>query len=148
MSDYPLLPGITSSTHQTSRLSVHALERGARGGEAVVFIHGNVSAARFWEETMLALPDRFFAVAPDLRGYGRTEAKTIDATRGVRDFSDDIHALLTEGGLASGKVHLVGWSVGGGVAMQYAIDHADRVASITLIAPMSPFGFGGTKDEK
>jgi len=38
--------------------------------------------------------------------------------------------------------------VGGGAALQYAIDHADRVASITLVAPMSPFGFGGTKDEK
>lgn len=147
MSDYSLLPGITSSYHETSRLRVHALTSGARGGEPVVLLHGNASAARFWEETMLALPARFFAVAPDLRGYGRTEPKAIDATRGLRDFSDDLHALL-ESGVAAGKVHLVGWSVGGGVAMQYAIDHADRVASITLVAPMSPFGFGGTKDEK
>jgi pimeloyl-ACP methyl ester carboxylesterase len=42
-------------------------------------------------------------------------------------------------------VHLVGWSVGGGVAMQYAIDHPAEVASLTLIAPVSPFGFGGSK---
>lgn len=148
MSEYSLLPGITSSTHPTSRLRVHTLTSGAAGGAPVVFIHGNASASRFWEETMLALPAGLSAIAVDLRGYGRTEPKVIDATRGLRDFSDDIHALLTETELAKGPVHLVGWSVGGGVAMQYAIDHADRVASITLVAPMSPFGFGGTKDAK
>lgn len=149
MSDYSLLPGVTSNTYPTSRLRVHALTSGDPSGQPVVFIHGNASAARFWEETMLALPAGYFAIAPDLRGYGRTEPKVIDATRGLRDFSDDLHALLTETDLAKDKkVHLVGWSVGGGVAMQYAIDHADRVASITLEAPMSPFGFGGTKDEK
>ncbi len=145
MSDYKLLPGITSSEYETSRLRIHALTSGKPGGSLVVFIHGNASASRFWEETMLALPDGFFALAPDMRGYGRTEAKAIDATRGMRDFSDDLHALLSESKGFSGKVHLVGWSVGGDVVMQYAIDHADNIASITLVAPGSPFGFGGTK---
>ncbi len=96
---------------------------------------------------MLALPATFTAIAPDLRGYGRTEGKVIDASRGLGDFSDDLHALITESGLVTGKVHLVGWSVGAGVAMQYAIDHPDRVASLVLVAAMSPFGFGGTRDE-
>jgi pimeloyl-ACP methyl ester carboxylesterase len=148
MSEYSVLPGLTSRYLQTSRLRVHLLATGARGPELVVFIHGNASASRFWEETMLALPEGYHAIAPDLRGYGRSEAKVIDATRGLRDFSDDLHALLTETEIVAEKVHLVGWSVGGGVAMQYAIDHAERVASITLVAPVSPFGFGGTKDEK
>lgn len=143
-----LLPGLSASIHPTARLRVHAITRGAPGGAPVVFIHGNASAARFFEETMLALPERYHAIAPDLRGYGRTERKPIDATRGLRDFADDLHALLAEGGLAGGGApHLVGWSAGAGVAMQYAIDHPGRVASLTLIAPMSPFGFGGTKDE-
>jgi pimeloyl-ACP methyl ester carboxylesterase len=145
-----MFPGITAASHPTSRLTVHALTRAASaaGGAppTVVFLHGNASAARFWEETMAALPPRCRAVAPDLRGYGRSEAKPIDATRGLRDFSDDLHALLSETQLAPGKVHLVGWSVGAGVAMQYAIDHAERVASLVLVAPMSPYGFGGTKD--
>jgi pimeloyl-ACP methyl ester carboxylesterase len=42
-------------------------------------------------------------------------------------------------------VHLVGWSVGGMVAMHYAMDRPDTVASLTLVNPMSPYGFGGTK---
>jgi pimeloyl-ACP methyl ester carboxylesterase len=149
MSKAPLLPGLTSSIHQTSRLRTQVLARAAASRSdagTVVFLHGNASAARFWEETMLALPPEFEALAPDLRGFGGSEAKPIDATRGLRDFADDLHALLAETPLAPGKVQLVGWSAGAGVAMQYAIDHPDRVAQLVLVAPMSPFGFGGTKD--
>jgi len=143
-----LLPGITAASYQTSRLRVHALTSGPRRTTTVVFLHGNASAARFWEETMLVLPADVRGIAPDLRGYGRTEPREIDATRGVRDFADDLHALLEETAIGGGgKPHLVGWSVGAAVAMQYAIDHPKRVSSLTLIAPMSPFGFGGTKDE-
>lgn len=141
-----LLSGISASSHQTPRLRIHALTRGAPGATAVVFLHGNLSSGRFWEEMMAALPDDVHAIAPDLRGFGRTERAAIDATRGLRDFADDLHALLEQIELAGGRPHLVGWSVGGAVAMQYAIDHPARVASLTLLAPMSPFGFGGTKD--
>jgi pimeloyl-ACP methyl ester carboxylesterase len=49
-------------------------------------------------------------------------------------------------GLVERGVHLVGWSVGGTIAMQYAIDHPDGVASLIMIDPMSPYGFGGTRD--
>ncbi len=42
-------------------------------------------------------------------------------------------------------MHLLGWSLGGGVVLQYAIDHPDAVASIVLESPMSPYGFGGTR---
>ncbi len=145
-----LLAGMTAQVHPTSRLAIHTLTRPATGGGGapVVFLHGNASAARFWEETMIALPARFSAIAPDLRGFGRTEARPIDATRGLRDFSDDLHALVTETDLCPGKLHLVGWSAGAGVAMQYAIDHPDRVATLVLVAAMSPYGFGGTKDEE
>lgn len=144
-----LLPGLSAHTYATSRLRTHALLRPAAGGGGVpiVFLHGNASASRFWEEAMLALPPSFAAAAVDLRGFGSSETAPIDATRGLRDFSDDLHAFLTEAGaLPPGKVHLVGWSAGAAVAMQYAIDHADRVASLVLVAAMSPFGFGGTKD--
>jgi pimeloyl-ACP methyl ester carboxylesterase len=40
----------------------------------------------------------------------------------------------------------VGWSAGGSVAMRYTMDHPSGVASLVLVDPMSPYGFGGTKD--
>ena len=66
----------------------------------------------------------------------------VDATRGLRDFSDDLLALLDT--LQVGRVHLFGWSMGGGVVAQATIDAPQRVASLTLQAPLSPYGFGGT----
>ncbi|MDW8234430.1 MAG: alpha/beta fold hydrolase [Roseiflexaceae bacterium] len=140
----PALPGITVQTVETPRIRICVRSSGPVDGTPVIFVHGNVSSGVFWEETMLALPATYRAIAPDLRGYGDTEALQIDATRGLRDWSDDLRALIETLGL--GRVHLVGWSLGGGIVMQYAIDHPADVASITLSAPMSPYGFGATKD--
>jgi pimeloyl-ACP methyl ester carboxylesterase len=56
-----------------------------------------------------------------------------------------VYALAQTLGLES--FHLVGWSAGGSAAMQYTMDHPSTVASLTLVDPMSPYGFGGTRDE-
>ena len=79
-------------------------------------------------------------MAVDLRGYGDSEVAPVDASRGLRDFSDDLAEVLTA--LDLEPAHLVGWSMGAGVVMQYAIDHPAR--TMTLISPISPYGFGGT----
>ena len=144
MTNPSILPGIVSQMVETPRLRQHVLCAGAADGEPVLFIHGNASSATYWEETMLALPAGFRAFAPDLRGYGLTEAQPIDAQRGAREWSADIAALLDA--LAIESAHVVAWSLGGAVAMQLAIDHPARIRTLTFQAPVSPFGFGGTKD--
>ncbi|ALJ21508.1 alpha/beta fold hydrolase [Microbacterium sp. No. 7] len=141
-----LLDGITSRTIETDRLNVSLLERagddpGAAAERTVVLVHGNVSSSLFWQEIMQDLPRDLRVIAIDLRGFGGTDRLPIDATRGVRDFSDDVHAALQALGIPA--AHLVGWSMGGGVVMQYALDHP--VLSLTLQAPVSPYGFGGTR---
>ncbi|PYE51805.1 alpha/beta hydrolase [Deinococcus yavapaiensis] len=134
-------------TFHTSRLSVHASERPAQGeATRLLLIHGNVSSSAFYEPLMAALPAHFHVLAPDLRGFGDTEALPIDATRGLRDFADDIWSLLEHVGWTHG-VHAAGWSTGGGVAMQLAMDHPGALASLTLIDAVSPFGFGATHGE-
>src|SRR5262252_8972691 len=132
-----LLPGVTAERVPTGRLTVAMLSVTGRDGPAVLFVHGNVSSSLFWQPTMLALPGEYRPLAIDLRGF--------DATRGVRDYADDLAAVIDALGLAS--VHLVGWSMGGGVALQYLVDRPGRhrVASLTLVDPVSPFGFGGTR---
>lgn len=138
------LDGITSQMVQTDRLNIHVLTSGPDDGVPVVFLHGNFSAATYWEETMLALPTGLRGIAPDLRGYGWTEDKLVDATRGMRDWVDDLAALFEV--LSIQRAHLVGWSLGGGVVFRFIADHPDTVLSATLIAPVSPYGFGGTRD--
>lgn len=120
----------------------HYLEAGAADAPCVVLVHGNVSSSAFWLPLMEKLATDYHVIAPDLRGYGDTEPKGVDATRGVRDWSDDLFALVQTLGID--KAHFVGWSMGGGVVMQFLIDHPGHVASLALQAPVSPYGFGGT----
>jgi pimeloyl-ACP methyl ester carboxylesterase len=140
-----LLPGVTAERVPTDRLTVAVLSVTGRAGPAVLFVHGNVSSSLFWQPTMLALPGEYRPLAIDLRGFGDTDPEPVDATRGVRDYADDLAAVIDALRLAS--VHLVGWSMGGGVALQYLVDRPGRhrVASLTLVDPVSPFGFGGTR---
>jgi pimeloyl-ACP methyl ester carboxylesterase len=141
----PTLPGITASTITTPRLATRVLLSGVPNGIPVLFLHGNASSATYWEETMLALPASYRAIAPDQRGYGDADrAVKIDATRGLRDLADDAIALLDTLGIQ--QVHLAGHSLGGSVIWQLLIDHPERFLTVTLAAPGSPFGFGGTKD--
>lgn len=143
MTDH-LFDGIVAHRVSTPRLTANVLERPAAGDPraTVVFVHGNVSSSLFYQPTMLALPSDIRALAVDLRGFGESETLPVDATRGLRDFSDDVLSVLDA--LELGAVHLVGWSMGGGVVMQLLLDAPDRVASLTLEAPVSPYGFGGT----
>lgn len=134
---------LPTRTVETARIATAVREGGRHAGEPVLLVHGNVSSSVFWEDTLAALPDGFRGLAPDLRGYGDSEPAPIDATRGLRDFSDDLRALVDA--LDLGRVHLVGWSMGGGVAMQYLLDHPGDVASLTLVSPVSPYGFGATR---
>ena len=140
-----LLPGITAERVPTSRLTTAVLSVADRTGDPVLFVHGNVSSSLFWQPTMLALPEPYRPLAVDLRGFGDTDPEPVDATRGLGDYADDLAAVIEALGLAS--VHLVGWSMGGGVVLQYLAERpgAHRAASVTLVAPVSPFGFGGTR---
>ena len=143
MSSIPTLAGITSRMIRTERINQHVLSSGDPSGTPVVFVHGNCSSATYWEETMLALPTGYHAIAPDQRGYGDTEPLPIDATQGLDDMADDILALLK--GLEIGRYHLVGHSMGGNVAMKMALKDAANIRTITLVAPGSPYGYGGSK---
>ena len=70
----------------------------------------------------------------------------IDATRGLRDWSDDLYALLQALKIER-PVHIAGWSTGGGAVTTFLMDHPTSVASVTVIDPVSPFGYGGSKPD-
>ena len=139
-----IFAGITTSRVETPRLTANVLARASDAAAddstpTVLFVHGNVSSSLFWQPLMLALPDDVRALAVDLRGYGDSETLPVDATRGVRDWSDDVASVIDT--LDLGAVHLVGWSLGGGVTMQLLLDRPDLPSSgggetpIVAVAP-------------
>lgn len=133
----------TSRTVATDRIETHLWEAG--DGEPVVFVHGNLSAGAVWREQLDLLPSGFRGIAPDLRGFGESEPAPVDATRGLGDFADDVEALLDALGVDA--AHLVGHSMGGGVVLHLATARPGRALSLTLVAPVSPYGFGGTRGD-
>ncbi len=136
----------TPRTVATARLRTAYREAGDPSAPTLVLVHGNVSSSVFFEGLMEELASDFHLLAPDFRGYGSSERAPIDATRGLRDLSEDLAAFLDAVGVTE-PVDLLGWSAGGGVVMQLAMDHRDRVRRLVLEAPMSPYGFGGTRDD-
>jgi len=134
--------GVSSHDVQTSRLRIRYYESGPAGGIPVVMVHGNLSTGRFYEHLWSDAPGQYRFIAPDMRGFGETEQKPIDATRGVRDWADDTFSLVEALGIAR-PVHLVGWSTGGAAIANYAVDRP--VASLTFIDPVAPYGFGGAR---
>lgn len=141
----PTMTGITAKTITTKRIATRVLFSGPDDGVPVLFLHGNISSATWWEETMVALPDGYRGIAPDQRGFGEADfAKKVDATRGAGDWADDAITLLDHLGIE--KAHIVGNSLGGVVVWRLMMDAPERFLTATLVDPGSPFGFGGTKD--
>jgi pimeloyl-ACP methyl ester carboxylesterase len=110
MRNMELWSGIRSREVSTPRLTTHLLESGPEEGVPILFVHGNVASSRFFEQTLATLPPYYRGLGPDLQGFGRSEPKSVDAARGMRDLSDDLRALITALGYAEDrKIHLVGW---------------------------------------
>jgi pimeloyl-ACP methyl ester carboxylesterase len=108
-------------------------------GEPVVFIHGGQLDRRMWDDQFRPFAKDFRVIRYDVRGYGRSETPT-------RRYSDvkDLRSLLDA--LRVTKAHLVGLSLGGRIAIDFALEHPDRVASLTAVAP-GLSGFRWSEDE-
>lgn len=110
---------------------------------AVLLIGGASSAMDYWEDDFCArlAGGGRYVVRYDLRDTGRSVSYQAGSPQYTQpDLAADVVGLLDTLGLAS--THLVGVSMGGGIAQRLAVDHPDRVASLTLIAT-SPAGPGG-----
>ena len=136
----------TSSRVSTDRIETHVWTSGPDDGVPLLLVHGNLVSGGWWRYVAELLPEDVRVIAPDLRGFGRTEAKPIDATQGLADLVDDVRSLLVTLGLADrGTVNAAGWSMGGGVLWQYLLAYPGDLATVTMIAPLSPYGWGGVK---
>lgn len=96
----------------------------AGSGPAILFLHAGVADTRMWRDQMGL--DGFRTIAYDRRGFGQTPAPT----EGFSDRGDAL-AVLDELGVESAIV--VGCSMGGGLALELAIENPDRVDRLVLV---------------
>ncbi|MFZ1993360.1 MAG: alpha/beta fold hydrolase, partial [Solirubrobacteraceae bacterium] len=90
----------------------------------LVLLHGFTNTGASWDQVVAALPERYRPLAPDLRGHGTaSELRPVSLAAVVGDIS----------GLARGPVELVGYSMGGRIALHVALAPASRVRRLVLI---------------
>ncbi len=103
--------------------------RSAGSGPAIVLVHGITSTSATWERVMPYLATRFTVIAPDLLGHGQSAKPRGDYSLGA--YASGVRDLMVTLGHESAS--LVGHSLGGGVAMQFAYQFPERCERLVLV---------------
>jgi pimeloyl-ACP methyl ester carboxylesterase len=95
-------------------------------GRPLILLHGGLGSGEMFGPVLAALTARRRVILPDLQGHGRTA--DVDRPLDVRLIAGDIAALIDQ--LSLDRPDVVGYSFGGGVALQTAINHPERVGRL------------------
>ncbi len=132
------MPFVTRAGEQR----IHYREFGSRTNPTLVLVQGLLLDGRFWFELPELLADDpqqpWHVLVPDNRGTGHTSLPSRPWT--MSDMADDVAAVLDAANVD--KAVIAGISMGGMIAQQVALRHAERVAGLLLMAtwPGLPYG--------
>src|ERR1700755_2261615 len=113
--------------------TIHGYRRAYRvagTGPAILLIHGIGNNSTPWNTVQAKLAQRFTVIAPDLLGHGRSDKPRADYS--VAGYANGMRDLLSV--LDIERVTIVGHSLGGGVAMQFAYQFPHLVERLILVA--------------
>jgi len=99
-------------------------------GTAVVLLHAFPFNASMWQPQIDSLGERFRFIAPNLKGFGASDAPEGEAAYSMDRYADEVKALVDELGLD--RFVLAGLSMGGYIALAYMRTYADGVAALVL----------------
>ena len=97
-------------------------------GIPLLFLHGFSLDHRMWRDQINYFSSRYRTIAPDARGHGKSDSPESGYAR--EDRIGDVLNLMAQ--LKLPRANLVGLSMGGGDALALAIDHQDKLRSLTL----------------
>src|SRR3989441_3687097 len=124
-----------SSTTDTKATGQYAEVNGIKlyyethgAGRPLIRLHGGLGSGEMFGPILPLLAERHQVVTVDLQGHGRTA--DIDRPIDIRLMADDIAALI--GHLGLDKPDVVGYSLGGGVALQTAVKHPAMVRRLVV----------------
>ena len=131
---------VKQQTISTGPFSTHLHRAGEGHAESILFLHGSGPGADGWSNWQFALPEfgeAYDALAPDLIGFGASTHPSPPPTSiraWMRCWVDQCIALLDK--LGKEKVHLVGNSMGGALALHLLIEAPQRFESVVLMGPV------------
>jgi len=136
------MPEVTHRMIETNGIRLHVAEQG--DGPLIILCHGFPECWYSWRHQLPALANAGFrAVAPDLRGYGRSDhPEEVEKYTILHDIGDIVGLVDA---LGAEQAVIAGHDVGATMAWQAALLRPDRFrAAIALSVPFRPRGFGGS----
>jgi pimeloyl-ACP methyl ester carboxylesterase len=103
------------------------------GRPQVVAVHGTASTSGQWRQLVDDLSPAYDVATPDLPGYGRQKGYN---GPGAPTLAQDAVEIARIAQRSAAPIHIVAHSYGAAVAVQFALDHPESVASLTLIEPV------------
>ena len=137
----PTMPEVTHRMIETNGIRLHVAEQGE--GPLVILCHGFPECWYSWRHQLPALAEAGFrAVAPDLRGYGRSDhPEEVEKYTILHDIGDIVGLVDA---LGAKQAVIAGHDIGAPIAWQAALLRPDRFrAVVALSAPFRPRAFGG-----
>jgi pimeloyl-ACP methyl ester carboxylesterase len=104
-------------------------------GPPLLLVHGLGSSARDWEAQLPEFSARFTCIVPDVRGFGQSDKPP--GPYSVAEWADDLHALLDH--LGHERVDVVGYSMGGAITFQMAVDRPERFHRMVILNSLPSF---------
>src|SRR3954462_12793806 len=129
----PNLRPVRELTPSLQFRTIHGYRRAFRvagSGPAILLIHGIGDNSTTWSTVQTKLAQRFTVIAPDLLGHGKSDKPRGDYS--IAAYANGMRDLLTV--LDIERATLVGHSLGGGVAMQFAYQFPERTERLVLVA--------------
>lgn len=112
------------------------LEKG-HGDKYLILVHGNFSSGIYYKPLIDRLPENIHVFAPDLRGFGDSSYEK--RVSSLKELADDLVMFMDA--LKIDKADIAGWSLGGGVVMEFAAHYPKRVNKLILINSTTHKGY-------
>ncbi len=110
--------------------TVHLRDQGPKDAPALFLVHGSNASLHTWEPWVTRLSSRFRLVSLDLQGHGLT-GPILDNCYTTACMASTVEAVRAKLGIE--RLAIAGNSMGGGVAIAYALSHPERVAGLVLV---------------
>jgi pimeloyl-ACP methyl ester carboxylesterase len=123
-----------SEYYESQRIRLHYAVWDASGGPPMLLVHGGQDHCRNWDFVAGRLADRYTIYAPDLRGHGDS-GWAIGGMYSIPEFTLDVAKLANS---IEGKLTVIGHSLGGAIALQYAGTFPDKVDRLVSVEGWGP----------
>ncbi|MCC8359831.1 alpha/beta fold hydrolase [Salinimicrobium sediminilitoris] len=131
-------------TELSNGIGLEYLDRGE--GEVILLLHGLGSTKADWDLQVEEFSKEFRIIAPDLRGHGNSSKPAERSEYGVEKCAEDMKLLLKELGIE--KCTIVGFSMGGAIAFEMAVDFPKLVSKMVIVNTAPDFNDLGEMGEE